>query len=41
MYYYKSVVNELMKANRTNFERNRHIINKNEEDEDLVNNMCE
>ena len=41
MYYYKSVVNELMKENRTNFGRNRHIINKNEEEEDLQHNMSE
>ena len=41
MYYYKSVVNELMKKNRTNFRRNRRIINKNEDEEDLLHNMCE
>ena len=41
MYYYKSVVNELVKENRTNFRRNRRIINKNEDEEDLLHNMCE
>ena len=41
MYYYKSVVNELMKENRINFRRNRRIINKNEDEEDLLHNMCE
>lgn len=41
IYYYKSVVNELMKGNRTNFRRNRRIINKNEDEEDLLHNMCE
>lgn len=37
----KSVVNELMKENKTNSERNRHVLNKNEEKEDLLHNMCE
>ena len=41
MYYYKSVVNELIKENKTNSERNRHVLNKNEEKEDLLHNMCE
>lgn len=41
MYYYKSAVNELVKENWTNFRRNRRIINKNEDEEDLLHNMCE